>query len=508
MSGGLKNIIATVTTTIEEKVNFSQLASKYSELLYNPEKFPGLIMQIEKPKATVVLFSTGKMVITGLQQTSDVEKVMEKVIEFFRAEGIELKNLEISMERVKPKRIKICLLGEKGVGKSTLMDTVLKSSEKVTTKKQKDIIGVDFFNVKVRDIDGKDVILQLWNIIDEERFKQIQQNYYVGADGGIIFYDITNKSSFENLDNYVSAFRKSKRNRNIPIILVGNKFDLRENREVSQTEASKVVVTRKMVGYLEFSALDSQNVIKLFESICRIIIRKKNLISISEALENDLNLRILMNLQIFKELSLVEISKRVVKSKATISRHTRNLIKLGLIESHVKEIEPQTGTIKRKYYTLSKDLSYHIEKRDFNFSQLKSRIKWKIFSEFYLKKLYNFKTVNLLSKRLNNMLEDFNNHIFGGFPALIKQYGKYIENLPINFQFLNEKQNQKVQSLLLKFDSKLRDILADDDGSEKSYLFLNMTLPTVDLINLFEKPELFNHIILNREIKKEKKGFE
>jgi len=505
MSGDLRNIIATVTTATEERLDFNKLAGKYSEVIYNPERFPGLIIRIESPQATVVLFSTKKMVITGLQQSSDVEKVMEKVIEFFRAEGIELKNPEIIIEKAKLKMLKICLLGDKGVGKSTLMNTLLKDSNNISSKKQQDIIGVNFYNVKLNDVDGEDIILQLWNIIDEERFKMIQKNYYVGADGGIIFYDITNKSSFENIDNYLSAFRKPKRNERVPIILVGNKFDLRENREVSKTKASKVVVTRRMVGYLEFSALDSQNVINLFESISHLIIHKKNLNSISEALENELNLRILINLQMFKELSLLEISKRVVKSKATISRHTRNLIKLGLIESHVKEITPQSGTIRRKYYTLSKDLSYHLERRDFNFTNLKSKAMWKTFTEFYLKKLYNFKIINLLSKRLNNMLEDFNNHIFGGFPALLKQYGRYIENLPLNFQFLNDTQNQKVQALLLEFNSKLRDILADDDGSAKSYLFTNMTLPTVDLINLFEKPELFNHVILNREIKKEKK---
>ena len=505
MSRDLKNLIATVTTIIEDKIDFNKMASKYSEILYNPENFPGLIMRIERPQATVVIFSTGKMVITGLQQTSEVEEVMEKVINIFRAEGIELKNPEITLERVKPKRLKICLLGDKGVGKSTLMNTLLKDSKNNTFKKQEDIIGVNFCNVKLSDIDGEDIIMQLWDIIDEERYKQIQQNYYVGADGGIIFYDITNKSSFESIDHYISAFRNSKRNRQVPIILVGNKFDIREKREVSKTEASKLVTTRQMVGYLEFSALDSQNVTNLFESISSIIIRKKNLNSISEALENDLNLRILINLQMFKELSLVEISKRVLKSKATISRHTQNMIKLGLIKSYVKDIEPQSGTIRRKYYTLNKDLSYHLEKRDFNFINLKSNTKWKRFSEFYLKKLYSFKTINMLSNRLNNMLEDFNKHIFGGFPALLKQYGRYIENLPLNIQFLNDTQNKKIQSLLLEFNSKLGEILADDDGSEKSYLFANMTLPTVDLINLFEKPELFNHIILNREIKKEKK---
>ena len=505
MSRDSRNIIATVSMSIEENIDFNKLAGKYSEVLYNPNKFPGLIIRIEIPQATVMVFSTRKMVITGLQQPSDVERVLEKIVDFFRAEGVDLKNPEITIEKVKPKRLKIFLLGAKGVGKSTIMNILLKDSENITIKKQQDKIGVDFCNVKVSDVDGEDIILQLWNIIDEERFKIIHQNYYVGADGAIIFYDITNKSSFENIDNYLSEFRKPKKNRKVPIVLVGNKFDLRENREVSKTEASKVVVTRQMVGYLEFSALESENIVKIFELICRIIIRKKILNSISDALENELNLRILLNLQMFKELSLVEISKRVVKSKATISRHTRNLIKLGLIESHVKEIEPQSGTIKRKYYTLSKDLSYHIEKREFNFTNLKSKMKWKIFSEYYLKKLYNFKIINLLSKRLNNLLKDFNSHIFSGFPALLKQYGRYIENLPLNFQFLTEKQNQEVKSLLLEFDSKLVDILADDDGSEKSYLFVNMTLPTVDLINLFEKPKLFSHIILNREIKKEKK---
>jgi hypothetical protein len=67
--------------------------------------------------------------------------------------------------------------------------------------------------------------------------------------------------------------------------------------------------------------------------------------------------------------------------------------------------------------------------------------------------------------------------------------------LLVIISFYYEAQNKKIQSLLLEFNSKLGEILADDDGSEKSYFLANMTLPTADLLNLFEKPELFNHII-------------
>ncbi|MHA1585282.1 MAG: TATA-box-binding protein, partial [Promethearchaeota archaeon] len=61
----VQNVVATVVTDIKEKINLILIASEYSDVEYNPERFPGLVMRVIKPKATSLIFSTGKMVITG-----------------------------------------------------------------------------------------------------------------------------------------------------------------------------------------------------------------------------------------------------------------------------------------------------------------------------------------------------------------------------------------------------------------------------------------------------------
>ena len=207
--------------------------------------------------------------------------------------------------------------------------------------------------------------LQIWNIIDDERFKNINKKYFLGAAACIIVFDITNKSSFENIDSYISDFRKIKKNRNVPIIIIGNKKDLQENRQISETKASAYSITHQILKYFECSALNQEEIIKIFNLICKFILQGLELNSISKALNNEDNLKILINLAIHNELSLTELTKYIAKSKATLSRHTRRLINLGLIDVNIKDDRPQTGTINKLYYTLKTDLGFHIKKKDF-----------------------------------------------------------------------------------------------------------------------------------------------
>ena len=76
----IENVVATVSVEITEKIDLKQIAQKYAEVEYNPERFPGLIMRIEKPRATILIFSTGKMVVTGLRKAVQAPRVVEIVI--------------------------------------------------------------------------------------------------------------------------------------------------------------------------------------------------------------------------------------------------------------------------------------------------------------------------------------------------------------------------------------------------------------------------------------------
>ena len=79
----VKNVVATAHVDIEEKMDLTEIARNLS-VEYDPERFPGVIMRLEEPRATLLIFSTGKMVITGLRKSQDAEVAVEAAIEKIR----------------------------------------------------------------------------------------------------------------------------------------------------------------------------------------------------------------------------------------------------------------------------------------------------------------------------------------------------------------------------------------------------------------------------------------
>ncbi len=96
----IENVVATVTLTIEEKLDLMLIARKYSDVEYNPERFPGLIMRVKEPKATILIFSTGKLVVTGLRAASEAESVVKQSLDRLRACNIEIPKPEIVIQNI------------------------------------------------------------------------------------------------------------------------------------------------------------------------------------------------------------------------------------------------------------------------------------------------------------------------------------------------------------------------------------------------------------------------
>jgi len=96
----IENVVATVSVEITERIDLTQIARKLTDVEYNPERFPGLIMRIEKPKATILIFSTGKMVVTGMRRAAEAERVVNNVIKNVKKAGIKLSNPKISIVNI------------------------------------------------------------------------------------------------------------------------------------------------------------------------------------------------------------------------------------------------------------------------------------------------------------------------------------------------------------------------------------------------------------------------
>ncbi len=96
----IENVVATVVVEITEKIDLNQIARKHPEVEYNPERFPGLVMRIEKPRATILIFSTGKMVVTGLRKAAEAPRVVEKVVKNIKKAGIKVTNPKITIQNI------------------------------------------------------------------------------------------------------------------------------------------------------------------------------------------------------------------------------------------------------------------------------------------------------------------------------------------------------------------------------------------------------------------------
>ncbi len=96
----IENVVATVVVEITEKIDLNQIARRHADVEYNPERFPGLVMRIEKPRATILIFSTGKMVVTGLRKASEAPRVVEKVVKNIKKAGIKVSNPEITIQNI------------------------------------------------------------------------------------------------------------------------------------------------------------------------------------------------------------------------------------------------------------------------------------------------------------------------------------------------------------------------------------------------------------------------
>lgn len=150
--------------------------------------------------------------------------------------------------------LKFIIIGEAGTGKSCLLHHFSQNSFK---QHSQHTIGVEFSS-KTVNIGEKRCKLQLWDTAGQERFRSVTRSYYRGAAGAILVYDITDRSTFLSLPRWLADAR-ALASPHLVIVLVGNKSDKEEEREVEWSEASKWAADNN-VHFIETSSLNGENV--------------------------------------------------------------------------------------------------------------------------------------------------------------------------------------------------------------------------------------------------------
>jgi len=171
---------------------------------------------------------------------------------------------------------KVVIFGDAGCGKTTLTQRFLTNLFKSDTKMT---IGVDF-EVKSLEINAKKIKLQIWDFGGEERFRFLLPTYVRGANGALFMYDVTNYSSLAHIDDWLLVVRKEMKSDQdaFPIIVVGGKADLVDNREITGEEGLNIARSRGVDGFIECSSKSGENVEVTFDALTKLMMQRSNLI--------------------------------------------------------------------------------------------------------------------------------------------------------------------------------------------------------------------------------------
>lgn len=166
---------------------------------------------------------------------------------------------------------KILVVGDSGVGKSCLL---LRFVDDTFSESFISTIGVDF-KIFTMDIDGKSCKLQIWDTAGQERFRTITTNYYRGAHGIVMVYDVTDLTTFANIKQWNDEI-DIKAQPMVNKLLIGNKCDLPSKVD---TNAVKEYAASLNVPFLQTSARDATNVHEAFQVLARKIIGTQTVIA-------------------------------------------------------------------------------------------------------------------------------------------------------------------------------------------------------------------------------------
>ncbi|KAK9368068.1 ras family-domain-containing protein [Lipomyces kononenkoae] len=161
------------------------------------------------------------------------------------------------------KKYKLVFLGEQSVGKTSLITRFMYDS---FDSQYAATIGIDFLS-KTMYLEDRTVRLQLWDTAGQERFRSLIPSYIRDSTVAVVVYDVTNRNSFINTSKWIDDVR-AERGNDVIIVLVGNKTDLNDKRQVTTEEGEKKAKEFKVM-FIETSAKAGHNVKTLFRRIAQ-----------------------------------------------------------------------------------------------------------------------------------------------------------------------------------------------------------------------------------------------
>ena len=148
-------------------------------------------------------------------------------------------------------------------------------------------IGVEF-GAKTIDINGKSIKIQIWDTAGQEAFQAITRTYYKGTIGALLVYDITRRETFTHVTKWLDDVRTNS-SKNVTVILIGNKKDLEDKRQVSYEEGEAFAKENGLM-FLETSAKTAYNVVESFNLSAQCILNNIERTGIDPTISSNINL--------------------------------------------------------------------------------------------------------------------------------------------------------------------------------------------------------------------------
>ena len=168
-------------------------------------------------------------------------------------------------------KIQLIIIGESNVGKTSL---IRRYTNNLFNTNHLETVGIEF-NTREEKINNKIIKVKIWDTEGQEIFQSLTKNFYRKADGIIIVFDVGNKESFEKLHDWIkSVYDNIDSYREMHLIIVGNKNDLEENRQVTQEEGVKLSEYFE-IPYFEASAKNGNGVRTFMMKIIEDVINNK-----------------------------------------------------------------------------------------------------------------------------------------------------------------------------------------------------------------------------------------
>ncbi|EPE03000.1 ras-like protein rab7 [Ophiostoma piceae UAMH 11346] len=187
--------------------------------------------------------------------------------------------------------LKIIILGDSGVGKTSLMNQYV---NKKFSASYKATIGADFLTREV-PVDDRQVTMQLWDTAGQERFQSLGVAFYRGADCCVLVFDVNNAKSFEAIEGWRDEFLVQASPRdpdNFPFVVLGNKIDVEDSKRVISNKRALTFCQAHGIPYFETSAKEAINVEQAFEVIAKNALQQEESEEFSGDFQDPINIHI------------------------------------------------------------------------------------------------------------------------------------------------------------------------------------------------------------------------